>query len=341
MKNFQTTAYLFSFAKQPRIFAKLGTAMLIFSTFFLTGAVDSIKGQAAQNVVSGEWTAEFDKPGKIQFTFHRRSDQGSFSMTSETFSPGELQGLNANAASSAPKASVNFSIVREAGTFSCEGYFSEGRGAGFWKFSPNPNFVSMMRGRGYDNLTGEDLLRAASHNLTNKSIEGLKSSGYDRLEFNQLLRAVSHNITPEFIGEMQTAGYENLKMDELIRARNHDIDGEYIKEVRAMGFGKQPLETLIRLRNHEITRDFINRMRSAGFANLSAERLITLKNHEITPEFVNGLKAEGYSGISAETAVRLKNRGIDRDFIQRVKARGFNNLTLEQIIRLRSEDIVK
>jgi uncharacterized protein (UPF0335 family) len=347
MKKFRTAMSHFLTKKQARVSLLSFAVMLTFSTVACAnvnsaGRISGLYAVQAQSDLSGQWTAELNrnKPGEIQMTYHRRTEGGGNSMWGKTVSLGELQGLTAEAVLAA-KSNVNFNVVRQAGTFACEGYFREGKGAGFWTFTPNQSFVSAMRDRGYSNLTGEDLLRAALHNLTTNYIEDLKAAGFDRLEFKQLLRASSHTITAEFIREMHSAGYSGLSMEQLIRARNHEINSQYVREVRSMGFDKQPLETLIRLRNHEITQDFINRMRTAGFDNLSIEQLIRLKNHEITPEFVNGLKAEGYPDIPVETAVRLKNHEVDRDYIRRVKARGFTDLSLEQIIRLRSREIIK
>jgi uncharacterized protein (UPF0335 family) len=349
MKKFVTALNHFLTKKQTSVSLLAFAALLTFSAVACANAnsAGKVNGLPAaqnttQNSLSGQWTAEMNrnKPNEIQMTYHRRSEGGGFNMSGNTVPLGELQGLTTEAVFSA-RANVTFNVVRQAGTFACDGYFREGKGAGFWTFTPSQSFVSAMRERGYGNLTGEDLLRAALHNLTTNFIEDLKSAGYDRLEFKQLLRASSHNVTGDFIREMQSAGYQGLTMEELVRARNHDVDSRYIREVRAMGFDKQPLEKLIRLRNHEITQEFINRMRTAGFDGLSIEQLIRLKNHDITPEFVNGLKAEGYTDIPVETAVRLKNHEVDRDYIRRVKARGFTDLTLEQIIRLRSQDIVK
>ncbi|HEY0101649.1 MAG TPA: hypothetical protein VGB76_22170 [Pyrinomonadaceae bacterium] len=347
MKKFQTAESHLLTTKQLRISSLLLSGLFAFSALVYAnvssasakGGLDPVQ---AQDTLSGQWTAEVrrDKPGEIQMTYHRHSETGGFNISGDTFALSELQGLSAETALSA-RTNVNFKLVRQAGTFACEGYFREGRGAGFWTFTPSQSFVSAMRERGYSNLTDGDLLRAALHNLTTNYIEDLKSAGYDRLEFKQLLRASSHSITPAFIREMQSAGYQGLTMEELVRARNHNIDSRYVGEVRAMGFDKQPLAKLIRLRNHQITQDFINRMRSAGFDGLSIEQLIRLKNHEITPEFVNGVKAEGYADIPVETAVRLKNHEVDRDYIRRVKARGFTDLTLEQIIKLRSREIIK
>ncbi len=335
------------FNKRPRISAMVCSGLVALCAFTLASAGSAARTggphrMQAQNALTGEWTAEVSqsKPGDIRLTFHRRSETGGFSMNGQTMALGELQGLSAEAASAA-KTNVNFNIVREAGTFACEGYFRAGRGAGFWTFAPSPSFAAAMRERGYPDLTDENLLKAAFNHLTTKYVADLKSVGYDRLEFKQLLRAAGHNVNAEFVREMQAAGYQGLSLEELVRARNHNVNGVYIQEVRAMGFEKQPLEKLIRLRNHQITRDFIQRMRSAGYDGLSIEQLIRLRNHSITPEFVNGLKAEGYADITPETAIRLKNHEIDQDYVRRVKARGFNDVTLEQLIKLRSRDIIK
>jgi hypothetical protein len=346
MKKFRATMNHLFGKQQTRISLMACAGLLAFSSLAFArvdgGQAKGLVSIPAQTAISGQWTAEFnrDKPGELQMTYHRRSGTSSFSMSSYTVALGDLQGLTAEATLS-PRANVNFNLVRPAGTFACEGFFREGKGAGFWTFMPSQTFAAAMRDRGYDNLTDEDLLRAAFNKLTTNLIEDLKSAGYDRLEFRQLLRAASHGITPEFIREMQSAGYQGLTMEQLVRARNHNINGRYIKEVRAMGFDKQPLEKLIRLRNHSITREFIDRMRSAGYDGLSIEQLIRLKNHNITPEFVNGVKAEGYADIPVESAIRLKNHKVDREYIRRVKARGFTDLTLEQLIRLRSRDIIK
>jgi uncharacterized protein (UPF0335 family) len=263
--------------------------------------------------VSGEWTAQYktNKPNQVHFMFQRRTSGGGMNMNGDYLPLGELQGLSTEALTAA-RVDVKFNIVREAGTFACEGYFNNGRGVGFWTLAPSEKFVSAMRGRGYENLTDEDLTRAAFSNLTTAFVDELKSAGYDKLTFN-----------------------------ETMRARNHDISAEYIRQVKAMGFGGQPLEKLIRLRNHDITPEFVNKMKSAGFENLSVEQLIRLQNHDITLEFINDLKAEGYANVSVETAIRLKNHDIDREFIQRAKAQGFPNAAPEELIRLKNRGMVK
>lgn len=317
--------------------------LAIFGFIMIIGdRAGSAGAQALQKGIKGEWNAEFDrnKTGEIHFTFQRRTEKGGFNMSGDNLRVSELQGLAAEARTAA-KIEVNFNIVREAGTFACEGYFSEGRGTGFWTLTPSEKFVSDMRARGYDNLTEDDLLSAALHDLTIKFVEDLKNAGYDKLTFQELRRARTHDITLAYIREMKSAGFENLTMEELVRARNHDVDADFVNQAKAMGFERQSLETLIRMRNHDITLAFINEMKSAGFENLSIEGLIRLKNHDVTAGFVNEIKAEGFTDVSAETAIRLKNHDVDREFIRRAKSQGYNNVSLEELIRLRNRGTVK
>ena len=97
MKNFQTTANRF-FKKTAMSFAFIIAALSISAQGFVTasGASDLMTAQTAQNALSGEWTAEFkrSKIGEIQFTFHRRSEKGGISMTGNTLSLNEFQGLS-------------------------------------------------------------------------------------------------------------------------------------------------------------------------------------------------------------------------------------------------------
>lgn len=299
MHKFQTT-------RQQILFSR--SMLLLFVLLAAFGG-----SAQAQKTIQGEWTARYNsaKPSEIYFSIQQRSGENGYRMNSDNLRLTQLQGLAASALSAA-KTEVRFNIVREAGTFACEGYFNNGNGVGFWTLTPSEKFIAAMRSRGYENLTDEDLLRSAMNDLTIVFVEDLKSAGYDRLAFN-----------------------------ELMRARNHDITSEYIREVKAMGFERQPLDMLIRMRNHDIDAAFINEMKAAGFENLTIDNLIRLQNHDINAAFINDLKAEGYSNISPDTAIRLKNHNIDRDFIRRAKAQGYSNASPDELIRLSNRGLVK
>lgn len=297
--------------------------------------------QAAQAALTGEWLADFSRqsPDEVQFTIIRRTARGGNHTSSSGFSLSEFQGLTREQALGA-RSDVRFRLVREAGTFECEGSFREGKGAGFWTLTPNQNFVSAMRSRGYDNLTDEDLFSAAVFDINIKSIEDLKSAGYDHLSFKELVEASIFKVTGDFAREMKSAGYESLTFKELVEARIFKVNGQYVREVQAMGFERQPFKGLVNMRIFKITPEFIREMRALGFDNLSLQDLTELSIHKVTPEFVNGLKSEGFSSISPRQAIELKIHRVDADFVRRVKAKGFTNVTLRQLVDLRIHDIV-
>jgi len=261
---------------------------------------------------SGQWTADVRKASgdDIQFNLKRTSDDGRSDYSSgRTMKISDFQGLNIAEITSAAKANVSFSLVREAGTINCEGTFSQGLGAGFWKFTPNAGFVSMMQSRGYNNLTDEDLIRATFNNLTSKYIDELKTAGFDKLTFDDLARAAGHKISVGYINELRSAGYNLVSMDEVVRASNHDINREFIAEMRSAGFGQLSMDDLIRLKNHDISSSYIGELKAEGISNITADDAIRAKNHDITGDLIRRAKAQGFANTGLDELIRLNNRG--------------------------------
>lgn len=347
--NYPTAQQLYNFNNKPQRSIKQRLVIALLIIFSLAAATTGLAGgnnvegaiRTAQQPITGEWIASLktDEADKINLSFHYRSPRGGMNNSGKNFSFGELQGLTREQTAGA-RTEVNFRLVREAGTFQCEGFFKENRGAGFWTLTTNQNFVAAMRSRGYDNLSENDLFSAAFHDLSAKFIDDLKSAGFDRLTFNELNEASIFRVTPEYIREMKSAGYDNLTIRQLIEARIFKIDSQYIKEVQAMGFGRQTMRELVEMRIHKITPEFISRMRSMGFDNLSFRELTELSVHKVTPEFVSGIKAEGYASISPREAIELKIHRVDADFIRRVKAKGFTDLPLRKLVELRIHKII-
>lgn len=227
MKKFCSETYDFlTGSRQARFWQVFLSGIFTFGVFIIAsaGAAEAqnnlIKALASENAFAGVWIAEFkpDKPDKIDVKFKRQSTKEGFSSTTNPFLTGELQGLAPQSTFSG-KTNINFRIVREAGTFECEGFFDKGKGSGNWKLMINPDFISSMRRRGYDNLTENDLFDAALQNVNIGLIEELKSAGYENLSFNDLVEARIFNITPEFIEKQKTAGYKGLTFKELVEVR--------------------------------------------------------------------------------------------------------------------------
>jgi hypothetical protein len=329
---------MFTLKLQP---ARNAPALLLVTLLVIAACASAGANPAAQNAMTGEWLAEFKNDSdKVQLTLVRRTARGGEQNSSNGVALGELQGLTRGQAVGA-RTEVNFRLVREAGTFQCEGMFREGKGAGHWTLTPSRSFVSAMQSRGYDNLTEDDLFSAALFDINTRAIEDLKAAGYDRLTFKELIEASIFKVTGDFAREMKSAGFDNLTFKQLVEARIFKVDAQYAKDVQAMGFERQPLKSLVEMRIFKITPEFIRDMRSMGFENLSLKQLTELRIHKVTPEFVNELKAEGYATISPRDAVTMKIHGVDGEFIRRVKTKGFNNVTLDKLVEMRIHGIIE
>ncbi|MBA2494960.1 MAG: hypothetical protein H0V31_09740, partial [Acidobacteria bacterium] len=146
-------------------FFSLAVIVLVFGSYVIV----------AQTVVTGDWTAKTntEKNDKIYLSFERRSEKGGTNQMGQSYEFAELQGLSREQALS--NGAVKFSLVREAGTIDCEGNFNNGKGAGTFRFTANPQFVTAMKLRGFDFEKGSSknerepenrLFAAATLNLT-------------------------------------------------------------------------------------------------------------------------------------------------------------------------------
>jgi hypothetical protein len=340
MKKFQSNAHKFLIIpKQLHVLIAFLAVFFVFGFLIVTNAKGTTV-QTEQGKVTGVWTATIN-PGTsgVNVALQRQS---TFTTWNEKLTPSEseLKGFPLAGTISA-KENLRFQIVREAGTFNCEGYFRDGKGAGSWTFAPSQNFISAMRSRGYDNLTEDNLFAAAIVNVTVKMIEDLKSFGYDRLSFDQLFRAGAFHVTPEFIRAWRSAGFENLTFEKLVDLGTFNVTPEYLREIKAAGYENVTLGELTQARTFGVTTDFIQLWRSAGFKDISLQAITELATFKVTPEYLNEIKASGFPQTTPHEAVQLKIHGINSDYIKRVRARGFPNVTLDELVSLRLHSIVK
>ena len=127
---------------QNLMFSKFSLAfiILVFGSYVIV----------AQTVLTGDWTAKMnaEKSDKIYLSFERRSEKSGKNQMGQSYDFADFQGLSREQASN--NGAVRFSLVREAGTIDCEGSFTNGKGAGTFRFTANPQFVSAMKSRGFD-----------------------------------------------------------------------------------------------------------------------------------------------------------------------------------------------
>ena len=271
----------------------------------------------AQNVITGEWTADTrsekqEKDGKIQLSFERNKGANHHNQFGSSFAYEDLQGLTRE---QAQNGKVSFRLVREAGTIECEGTFVNGKGSGTFRFTPDSGYLGAMKSRGFDfeKATGkggegveDKQLSAAMLNVTTALADDLKSVGFGDLDVEDLFKAAIFKIDSKFMAEMKATGFPDLKMEDLVKARIFKIDADYVKQVKDMGFAeKADFEGLVKFRIFKITPEFLSALKAEGFTNLSSEEVVKFSIFKIDPEFIRKAKAED-PNVTVEDMVKMK-----------------------------------
>lgn len=267
----------------------------------------------AQNVITGDWTASTkdEKPDKIHLSFEIRRENDGKNQHGSSFLYSDLQGLTRE---QTQNGRVSFSLAREAGTIQCEGTFTNGRGVGTFRFTPNYSFVDAMRARGFDfakqSKHGHSdvdmrLFSATTLNVTTAFADDLKSANFGPLDVDDLFKAVIFKITPQFMSEMKATGFPDLGMEELVKARIFKIDADYVRQVHDMGFATRDFEGLVKFRIFKVTPEFLNELKAEGFANLSSEDIVKFRIFKIDAAFIREARASE-PNITVEDLVQMK-----------------------------------
>lgn len=256
----------------------------------------------AQRTMTGDWKARLDsdEPNKIYLSFERRTERGK-NQHGSSYDFSDLQNLSV--AQAKGSGAVKFSLVREAGTIECEGNFASGKGAGTFRFTANPQFVSAMKTRGFDfeavaasdkdqNLE-EKIFAAATLNVTTALADDLLSADFGKLEVEDLFKAAIFKVDSKFMSEMKNSGFQNLTFEDLVKARIFKIDAGFAREIAAMGYDKEPFESLVKMRIFKVTPEFITETRNAGLTDLDVEDLVKMKIFKIDAAFIRQAKADG------------------------------------------------
>jgi hypothetical protein len=292
-----------------------------------------------QTNFTGEWKADTksEKSEKIYLSFEHRTTNGK-NQQGSSYEYNDLQGLSREQADGS--GSVNFQLVREAGTIACEGKFENGKGVGTFRFTANQSFISAMKSRGYDFNDGkygetEDRLFAATTlNLTTAFADDLNTANFGSLTIDDLFKARIFNITSQFMREMKATGFPDLGMEDLVKARIFKIDADYIRQLSEAGLKNEPFESLVKARIFKIDANLVKQVRALGFKDQSIESLVKMSIFKITPEFISEVKNEGFNNLSIEELVKMKIFKIDGAFIRQAKAKKAN-VDVEEMVQMK------
>ena len=288
-------------------------AIRLFSFAFIVFVWGSYVIVAQDTVITGDWTAKTinEERDKIQLNFEIRRENGGKNNHGSSFAYSDLRGLSPD---QTQNGKVNFSMSREAGTIDCEGTFTNGRGVGTFRFTPNYSFADAMKARGFDFSKASKhgsqdlemrLFTATTLNVTTAFADDLKSANFGPLDVDDLFKATIFKITPQYMAEMKATGFPNLGMEDLVKGSIFKVDAEYVRQVNSMGFPNLDFESLVKFRIFKVEPEFLNALKAEGLTNLAAEDVVKFRIFKIDPQYIREARAAD-PNITAEELVQMK-----------------------------------
>jgi beta-lactamase regulating signal transducer with metallopeptidase domain len=234
---------------------------------------------------------------------------------------------------------AGFSLRRDAGTFTFEGVFRGGVGAGTFTFMPNRTFADDMVKRGFDRPTDADLQSFAIADVGQAFLDELSAQGYAKPMLAEIVRAARHGVSASYLHDMGSLGYRAGRLETLVQLHDHGVTPEFARSLTQMGFGELSADDLRRARDHGLTPEYLQSLADLGYRPTDLGSAVTLRDHGVTPEYVRDLAAAGYDKIPSAEIVRLRDHGISGEYVRNLNATGYRNLTIEQLVQLRNHGL--
>jgi hypothetical protein len=324
-------------------------------------------GQAqAPSAIHGTWTAQFREfrpsaspldtsPGQanngsvrvfLELRTTRMPDAGAGETrggdwsTGQNVWPNELPGLPPSGGERLTAPVARFELRREAGTFTFDGAFRDGRGAGLFTFTPRPEFAAEIKSLGYSApLTLWRHYQLAVHDIGPRYVRALRAEGYTALTLDEVERGRNHGVTLEYIRALNDHGYRNVAWEDLVRARDHGVTDSFITDLKTAGYSNLSLEQLVRTKDHGVNKSLLDALAAHGFRSAPLDDVIRVKDHGVSAEYIADMKELGFKDLTLAQLVRLRDHGVTPGFVTHARARGFKESTVEELIRLKDRGL--
>jgi hypothetical protein len=240
------------------------------------------------DVRSGVWTAEL-KGDRLDMTIFRGSREGQRGMN--------LMGVEvaladlglAKSDAESPAANVTFSLKREAGTVAFDGRFATGDGAGQYKFAPNDAYERELNALGYNEISDNDMLVFATHDLRIATIRDLIAAG-QKPQRRQLDEIAVFHITAALLREYAALGFPDLTIRDAVQMRVGSIDAKFVNALRELGYTNLSAHQISEMGILGATPAYIEELRKLGYQDLTPRQLIDMKIHDVTPAYIRSMK---------------------------------------------------
>ena len=279
----------------------------------------------------GNWTlSASDQPGKVQFGLSHRMHGGS-SQSESDWPVSVFQGLDLGVKG---KRDVQFTIARDAGRFSCEGYLKDSEGAGIFHFTPDASYVQSMSALGFVGIDEEKQFAMAVHDVTLEFAKEMKGEKVSGLSTDMLIAFRIHGVSQQFIRQIRAEGLTAIEADKLIAYRIHGVSPEFVREVRKAGLQASE-DQLVAMRIHGVTPEWIAQMKRNGYELRSIDDMIAFRIHGVSPEFIAKIEQLGYKHPEPDQLVAMRIHGVTPEYIANLKSRGMKDLSIDQMVSLR------
>jgi len=257
--------------------------------------------------------------------------------------------------------SVEFKLVREAGTIAFKGQFDGQEGFGHFKFTPDEgymaalkqmgvedlddrrefafftlnikkDYVDMLIHNGYPHISQRDLISFAAMKIDKDFIDGWHGSGFDDADNpRNLISLKAMKIDRAYVDELKAAGYDHLNIHELMSMKAQHIDRAYIRSLGRNGDSPIPVRELISYKAMHIDSGYLEGLRKVGYSNLPRNEVTSLYAMHVTPEYIKGLQDAGYKDIPVRDLASMKALDITPDYIKGFRDVGYTDLPLREL----------
>lgn len=257
---------------------------------------------------TGEWTlGPSDNAGKVRLSLQGGSGEQHHFNTSSDWNKADFQGIDWSAAG---KHDVHFTIHRDAGNLTGEGFLKDGQGAGLFQFDPNVQYRTEMTSLGFSGITSEQQLAFAVHDVSLKFARDMKSAGVDGLDASKLVAFRIFRVDDTFIHQLRSAGLKAVEADKLIAFRIHGVTPEFVQSLKGLSYTPDE-DKLIAFRIHGVTPEFIQQLQRLGYRHPEVDQLIAMRIHGVTPEYIQSLRTHGMKDLTVNQLVSLRIQGIN------------------------------
>ncbi len=317
----------------------------------------------------GYWFAVIkDDKVHIRFSDEKLDSENDFkskhSYSGESFKLSELGTL--------PKGtSGTFNITREAGTMQMTGRFEGNTGMGTYKFvvdkayvdymnkelketldaddqiafffiNIKKEFLTMLRGEGYKDVTKDDLIPVAALGIDKAYISAIRNAGFKDVSLENLVPLKALGIDEKYITEIRSE-YKDISTDQLVSFKAQGIDKEYISKVREMKDDKgnkggkgDDADDIVSFKAMNITPEYINSFKAVGLTNIPHDQLVAFKAVGVTPEYVKGWYNLGFKDIDADEFVGMKSQNVTPEYMKSFTDLGYKNIKPEDLVSFRA-----